>query len=246
MSVPLEKSKRTQLKAKHNITPVSTYLKEVVYGGIDGIITTFAVVAGFTGAQSGETINYSIVTVLLFGLANLFADASSMGLGNFLSLKSEKDFYKGQKKVEENEITQDANSKEAETKKILITKGFTKEQAEQMTALYKSNHKYWAEFMMQYEVQLPNPEGENPFLTAFATFASFIAFGFIPLIPYLFISQAQTAFIYSCVFTLFAMALLGFVRWYVTKLSLVRSLAETILLGSISASVAYIVGIFFR
>ena len=59
------------------------YLKEFVYGGIDGSVTTFAVVAGATGAE----LNSSIIIVL--GFANLIADGFSMSVGNYLSVKSE-------------------------------------------------------------------------------------------------------------------------------------------------------------
>ena len=70
-------------------------IKEIVYGGNDGIVTTFAVIAGFTGAYSSTntTLNLSMLSVLLFGLANLFADGAAMGLGSFLSLRAEKSVY---------------------------------------------------------------------------------------------------------------------------------------------------------
>lgn len=245
-NVKLEKKLERHRKTKHDISPISTYLKELVYGGSDGIVTTFAVVAGFTGAQSGETMTYSILTVLLFGLANLFADATSMGLGSFLSLKSEKDYYKEQKEIEEEEIKYDTERETRETIEILQSKGFSEADAEKMTELYKSNKPYWNEFMMQYELELPNPEGENSLLVGLATFSSFMVFGFIPLIPYLVTQDAITAFTYSVIFTLFALTLLGVLRWKVTKLQLSRALFETILLGSVSASIAYIVGFFFR
>ncbi|SVD33554.1 uncharacterized protein METZ01_LOCUS386408, partial [marine metagenome] len=89
---------REALKAhkeeEHGISAFATYIKEIVYGGTDGIITTFAVVSGFSGANLGnQALNFSILTVLIFGLANLIADGASMGLGNFLSLRSEKKVY---------------------------------------------------------------------------------------------------------------------------------------------------------
>ncbi len=246
MTQTIEQKLERHRKTKHDISALSTYLKEIVYGGIDGIVTTFAVVAGFTGAQSGGTAQYSIVTVLLFGLANLFADASSMGLGNFLSTKSEKDFYKGQKNMEEDEIRNDTERESRNTEAILEAKGFSPDDAAKMTTLYKKNPEYWTEFMMQYELELSNPEGDNAYLTAFATFCSFILFGFIPLLPYLFITQPIPAFQNSIGFTLMALTLLGILRWKVTNLNIWRAIFETILLGSLSASVAFIVGMFFK
>lgn len=67
--------KRTQRK----------YLAEFVYGGLDGAITTFAIVAGAMGAGLGATI------ILVLGFANLFADGFSMAASNYLSTKSERE-----------------------------------------------------------------------------------------------------------------------------------------------------------
>ncbi len=235
------------IRKEHQTSPFSTYLKEIVYGGNDGIVTTFAVVAGFAGAQTDSNLaTYSFLTVLLFGIANLFADATSMGLGSFLSLRSEKDLYKKEKSKEEHEIIHNTAMEKAETKELLLEKGFTNVQAEELVEIYASNPKYWVEFMMDYELKLPNPEGENPFLTGLATFISFISFGFIPLIPFIFSKNISEAFLSSCIFTAFALILLGLLRWRVTKENIVRSVGEILAIGSISAVIAYIVGIFFR
>lgn len=61
------------------------YLREFVYGGIDGAITTFAVVAGATGA------GFSAAVVIVLGVANLIADGLSMSVGSYLSSKAEQD-----------------------------------------------------------------------------------------------------------------------------------------------------------
>src|SRR3990172_8446076 len=94
-----ERDYREHLEKEHKQTPFSIYLKEIVYGGTDGIITTFAVVAGFSGAQiDGGYL--PLVSVILFGLANLAADGVSMSLGNFLSIRSDKDLYRSEKEKE--------------------------------------------------------------------------------------------------------------------------------------------------
>lgn len=235
------------LKNEHRISPFQTYLKEIVYGGNDGIVTTFAVVAGFTGAQVGaNTPSFSILTVLLFGLANLFADGASMGLGNFLSLRAEKGVYKSHEAKERFEVENHPVQEKEETIAILQHRGFSKEHAKQLTEIYATNPAYWISFMMNYELELPNPVSENPYLTATATFTAFVFFGFIPLIPY-FINQDPTkSFLYSGVATLIALILLGLLRWKVTTETMIRSVLEIVAIGSISASIAYIVGTFFR
>ena len=62
---------------------IRKYLPEFVYGGIDGVITTFAIVAGSTGAALSPHI------VIILGIANLLADGFSMSIGNYLSSSSE-------------------------------------------------------------------------------------------------------------------------------------------------------------
>jgi len=63
------------------------YLPEFVYGAIDGVITTFAVVAGASGASLSSGI------VLILGFANLFGDGFSMALSNYLSTESEEELH---------------------------------------------------------------------------------------------------------------------------------------------------------
>jgi VIT1/CCC1 family predicted Fe2+/Mn2+ transporter len=64
-------------------TGFAHYLRDVVYGALDGVITTMAVVAGTTGAHLGPKVG------IILGLANLFGDGISMGASNYLGLKSE-------------------------------------------------------------------------------------------------------------------------------------------------------------
>ncbi len=243
------KSLEKHLAQEHNQSPLAEYLKEIVYGGNDGIVTTFAVVAGFTGAQSSNSdlMQMSFLTVLLFGLANLFADGLSMGLGNYLSVRAEQDVFTAAETKERHEITNNPESEAEETIDILVHKGFSQQDAEKLTEIYKSNPDYWVDWMMHHELEMPNPASINPLYTGLATFLAFIFFGAIPLIPYLlFPTDAHTTFTASCIATFSALVLLGLVKWKVINQKLVRSVTESVLIGGTSAVVAYIVGIFFR
>lgn len=233
------------LDKEHKMSPLSTHLKDIVYGGSDGIITTFAVVAGFAGAQQSST-TYPLIIVLLFGLANLVADGASMGLSNFLSLRSEKDMYDLERNKEIYEIKNHPKLEREETIEILMGKGFSMIDAKSIVSLYEKNPEYYADFMMSHELEIPDPRGENPIYTGLATFFAFILFGSIPLIPYIFMNKMQNLFTLSCVFTLSALLILGFLRWKVTKHTFIRSIGEVVLVGSVSAVFAFIVGSFFR
>lgn len=232
------------LEEEHKITPFSAYLKEIVYGGNDGIITTFAIVAGFAGAQA-NLIQLPVYTVLLFGFANLFADGVSMALGNLLSIRSEQDVYANEKSKEMHEIKHNTEMERIESVQILITRGFTKPQAEQLISIYMTNPKYWVDFMMNQELELPNPEKDNPSMMSLVTFISFVCFGFIPLTPYVFF-HGSSLFIASIFTTAIALFLLGVMRWRISKQSFIRSVGEMLLLGGAAAIVAYVVGTLFK
>lgn len=240
-----KKSLDVHLLTEHKISPLQTYLREIVYGGNDGIVTTFAVVAGFTGANAAAEIPaLTPVVVLLFGMANLIADGASMGLGNFLSIRADKDVYRSHEAKERYEIQNDPESEKAETILILKNNGFSDTDAKTLTEIYAKNENYWTDFMMKYELEMSDPTHDNPFLTGLATFSAFIVFGFIPLIPYVFF-PSENPFIPSLIATFSALVLLGLLRWRITLESVVRSVFEIVFIGGTAALLAYIVGTFF-
>lgn len=71
------------------------YLPEFVYGGTDGVVTTFAVVAGSIGASLSPAV------VLILGFANLLADGFSMAISNYLSIKSNIQIHEGRRNYKE-------------------------------------------------------------------------------------------------------------------------------------------------
>lgn len=228
---------------------LTQYFTEVIYGGVDGIITTFAVVAGFSGAalSTDETTELTFMVVLLFGLANLFADAVSMGLGNFLSVRSEKDIYNITRYREMTNVKENPKAEKASTVAILIGRGFSDEDAETLANVFQKNPDYWVDFIMNSKLQMSDPRGTNPALTGIATFLAFLFFGTIPLLPFIFMESevAGIAFSYSLFGTFVALVILGLLKWRVAGVSVFYALAEVIIIGGVAASVAYYVGTFF-
>lgn len=80
---PSRKRESVHVEPQTALGVAQHYIRDVVYGANDGIITTFAVVAGVTGGTLAP------VTVLVLGVANLLADGLSMGVGNYLGIRSD-------------------------------------------------------------------------------------------------------------------------------------------------------------
>ncbi len=210
-----------------------------MYGGIDGAITTFAVVSGAAGA------NADLFYVLLFGFANLVADGLSMSVGNYFSVKTERENFDKHKNVEHWEIEHMREREVDEIREIYAAKGFKGELLEQVVEVITSDEDVWVDTMMKEELEMMK-DHKSPFKTAFATFLSFNIVGIIPLLSYVFAIfmdiDHNRLFIISCVSTALAMGVIGYLKGKVTERPALRSIAETVLLGGLAAIFAYAVG----
>ncbi len=215
------------------------HIKEIIYGGSDGIVTTFAVVAGFSGAGGVGLEQYGFFAVILFGFANLLGDAASMGLGDYLSNRGERDVVLAMRQ----EVLSNKEELPKITKKALLQLDVPAEDTVEFLALFQKNERLWHEFLLKYHYKAPDIE-EQPILSALLTFFSFILFGLIPLIPFLlFVGSIPQLFLLSLVSAALAMILLGVLRWRLGGVALWRSLGETLVVGVAAAVIAYGVGV---
>ncbi|MBC55703.1 MAG: GMP synthase [Confluentimicrobium sp.] len=221
---------------------VQEYLKQIVYGGNDGIVTTFAIVAGFAGASAEGVAQIGGLAVLIFGLANLFADAVSMGLGEFLSARSQRELYRGQRADLLHRMSDHPAAERAHLGRLLHARGMSQSDADAASALIARQPTLMAELIMKYDSGLNDPDGETPALNGLVTFLAFVAFGVIPIVPYFLMEATDHTFRLSLLATLTALAALGALRGNATGEPRLRSIGETVTVGSICALVAYLVG----
>lgn len=218
------------------------YLREFVYGGIDGAVTTFAVVAGAVGASLSSEI------IIILGFANLFADGFSMSVGAYLSAKSEKESYQKHKNIEYWEIDNIPEKEIQEVRDIYKAKGFEGKLLEQVVSVITSDRERWVEEMMKNELEMI-PEEKSPFKIGLATLISFILIGFIPLMIYVYDFFNHTEFdifLWTSIFTGLAFAVIGSLKSLVNQTNIFKSMGETIGLGLLAALVAYFVGDFLE
>lgn len=226
----------------HGIGGFQENLRQIIYGGNDGIVTTFAVVAGFAGARAEGTVEIGLIAVIIFGFANLFADATSMGLGEFLSSRSESDVYRATRHREKQLLETNPEAEFDEVVSLLKLKGLSDDDANKLAIELGKHPELTLDFMMTYEFGLPDPSDGNPIIKALHTFVSFLVFGFIPLSPYTFGIPLDQAFSLSVSATALALTLLGLFRWFVTREQIFRCVFETLAVGGTCAFVAYGVG----
>ncbi|MDT8326234.1 MAG: VIT1/CCC1 transporter family protein [Roseovarius sp.] len=218
------------------------YLKQIVFGGTDGIVTTFAIVAGFAGAQAEGVAQIGGLAVLVFGLANLFADAVSMGLGEFLSLRAQHDLYRSRHAASLRALMQNPDGQTVLVSDILSARGLSPSEARATATILSRHPAAMTELILNCKMGLRDPEVESPVLNGLFTFSAFVAFGVVPLVPYLLFDATAQTTRWSVAATLVALILLGLLRWSATGERLLRTLGETVLVGTVCALVAFVVG----
>ena len=222
--------------------PLREYLGQIVYGGNDGIVTTFAIVSGFAGAGADGAARVGALAVLLFGLANLCADAVAMGLGAYLSDRSQREVFFRQRQAAMSRIEREPQAAEAAMRDLLSRQGVTGADAQEMTAILARNPRLMADMVLHYGLGVSDPGGGSPVGRALVTFLSFLALGSIPILPFILSEPSTTTFGASVVATAAALVLLGLLRWRATGERFRQAMGETLAVGLICAVVAYLVG----
>ncbi|MFQ5946215.1 MAG: VIT1/CCC1 transporter family protein [Anaerolineae bacterium] len=217
----------------------SQYIGEVVYGGLDGIITTFAVVSGVAGAQLGAPV------VLILGLANLLADGFAMGTGAYLSAKSEGELYDREWEREAWEVEHFPEGERAELYEIYRSQGYSDEDAHRLVEIKAKDPQRWIRSMMVEELGMLE-QNRNPLRIGLATLSAFVALGSVPLAVF-FLGlfrpiPLEAAFPTAVLLTAVALFGLGAAKVLVTRLNAIRSGVEMLLVGGLAATVAYGIG----
>ncbi len=232
--MPLEHSHRPQdIAERLSKGPKTSYLRDWVYGGIDGAVTTFAIVAGSLGANLSSTI------VLILGLANLLADGFSMAAANYSGTRTEEEDYHRLRKIEEKHIRLEPDGEKEEVRQIYRAKGYEGEELELLVEIVTSKRETWIEIMLQEEYGLGAAQ-RSALKAAMATFAAFVICGSLPLLPFLFGLPASG--VVTTVLTATAFFLIGSIkaRWS-TQHWLISGL-QTIAIGMTAAGIAWLVG----
>lgn len=213
-----------------------SYLGDAVLGGIDGCVTTFAVVAGTVGGGFPNAV------ALVLGLANLLADGFSMAVSNYQNTQSQREVLLDARRTEEQHIAAVPEGEREEVRQLFAAKGFEGEALAEIVRVITQDRRLWVDTMLTEEHGLAL-EGPDPVRAALATFAAFLLVGALPLLPFLLPGLDRSeAFAVSAGVTGLAFFGIGAVKGWVVWRPLLRAGAQTLLLGGAAAGLAYLVG----
>lgn len=206
------------------------HLRDAVYGGIDGAVTTLAIVAGAAGAGVSSRI------VLALGIANVLADGFSMAAGNFVSARAERDNVRRLRAMERRHVRDHPDGERLELTEILAAKGLSGEPlAETVRAICQSD-RLWIDLMLVEEHGV-SPIESRALPAALVTFVAFVVAGLVPLAPFL--VGAPHPLGLSIVVTAFVFVLIGALRGRFSLTSSWRTAFETLAIGATAGVVAW-------
>ena len=218
----------------------SDFLRDVVIGMSDGLTVPFALAAGLSGAVSNTSI------IVIAGIAEIAAGSIAMGLGGYLSGKTEQDHYANEVKRERYEIEHLRHLEVAETKEFFANIGLSEDIQDKATEEIAQDKERWVDFMMKYELGLEKPDPKRATKSALNIGVSYIVGGIIPLSPYFFISQAETALKFSVILTLICLFVFGFFKSRLTGVNQWWGALRMMVIGALAAGAAFGVAKIFQ
>lgn len=241
---PLEHDHSRQgIAERLSSAPSVSYLKDGIYGAIDGAVTTFAVVSGVAGAGLSPEI------VIVLGVANLIGDGFSMAAGNFLGTRAENQQVEQARDTERRHIELCPEGEREEVRQILASEGFEGELLEKAVAAITRNKQNWLNVMLRGEYGFSGTT-KAALPAATMTFLSFLIVGAIPLAPFaaelIGPGGVPLPFIQSSLLTAAAFLLVGGVKSRFVAQHWFASALETLAIGSGAAGLAYACGYLLR
>lgn len=223
----------TEHVEKHFAAP--DVIRDIVIGLADGLTVPFALAAGLSGTVSTTSL------VVIAGLAEIAAGSIAMGLGGFLAARTDREHYFSELDRERREIVELPHREREEVAEILREWGMPEENIDSTVDAISKDPERWVNFMMKFELGLEEPEPKRARNSSLTIGSSYIAGGMIPLAPYMFIANAQTALLVSVILTLIALFLFGLIKGKFTGTKPFKSAWQTTLVGGLAAGVAYMV-----
>jgi len=213
----------------------SESVRDIVIGMSDGLTVPFALAAGLSGAVESSSI------IMTAGLAEVAAGAIAMGLGGYLAARTDVEHYAAERFREEREVEEIPEREAQEVEDVLRTYGLSAEDAHKVTNSIRTDKQRWVDFMMRFELGLEEPDPRRASRSALTIAGAYVAGGLVPLSPYALVSEVPVALAWSVAVTLLALLVFGYIKGRFTTSHPWRSAWQTVLVGGLAASAAFLI-----
>jgi len=209
-------------------------VKDIIIGMSDGLTVPFALTAGLSGVLDTNHL------IIISGLAEITAGCISMGLGGFLAGQSEVEHYDSELKREYSEIESVPLLELKEVEDIFIEMGVEETLSKQVALQVSKDKNRWVDIMMKLELNIEQPTKNKAVKSATTIALSYLVGGFIPLSPYILLSDNKTAFNLSCMVTILALIVFGYFKSKMTGQPLLKGTIKVAFTGMVAAGAAFL------
>lgn len=209
------------------------WLRPATFGGVDGLVSNFALVAGVVG---GGTVGHSVVLV---GLAGLVAGACSMATGEYVSVSSQTELIKAEIAVERRELECNPEEELVELTKVYEGKGLRPELAAEVARELTARPEVAWRVHVREELGVDPDDLPSPWTAAASSFVAFAVGALVPLLPFFFVSAGVLP---SLVLSALALLVAGGAISKMTSTPVWFGGGRQLLLGGVSAGVTFCVG----
>ncbi|HET9682178.1 MAG TPA: VIT1/CCC1 transporter family protein [Candidatus Limnocylindrales bacterium] len=218
-------------------TKANSVLRPIVFGANDGLVSNLALVMGVAGANPEPGI------IVLAGVAGLLAGAFSMGVGEYISVQSQRELLDFQVAFQRKQLREAPQQERGILKRLYTERGFSPERAEEFTDAVFQDEDHAVRLLIFEEVGLDERSIGSPLAAGGSSFVAFTAGALIPLLPFL-LASGSAAFWGSIAVSLVALAVLGYGIATLTRRPILYGALRQMALGGIAAAVTYAVGRF--
>ena len=216
-------------------TRASAVLRPVVFGANDGLVSNLALVMGVAGASAEPGI------IVLAGIAGLLAGAFSMGVGEYISVQSQRELLEYQLAFQRRQLLEVPEQERRILIDAYVERGLTEAEAGSFADRLLADHEHATRLLIHEEVGLDERSIGSPLAAAVGSFLAFTLGALVPLLPYL-VARGAPAFFVSLVASLAALFVLGVGISFLTRRSPVRTGLRQVALGGLAAAVTFGVG----
>jgi len=217
----------------------SEFITDIVIGMADGLTVPFALAAGLSGAVHDNSI------IITAGIAEIVAGSIAMGLGGYLSGKTEQEHYQSELKREYDEVEHKPEMEREEVKEVFANYGFSDSTQNMIVDELVKDKTKWVDFMMKFELGLEEPNPNRARNSAATIGISYIVGGLLPLSAYFFTPTPYHGLIVSSVLTIMCLFVFGYFKSKVTGQNPIKGALKVTFIGVLAAAAAFGVAKFF-
>lgn len=215
------------------------YLRDVILGVNDGLVSTFLLVAAVVGGGLTAT------QVLLTGIAGALAGMISMGIGEYLATKSQEEVFEAEMALEAKHLAEHRDHERDELRHMFGDMGLDGDDLETVVRIIDGNDDAMLRVMAGLEFGVVDTERRNPYLAGLASAGLFLLGAFPSVLPFAVVENTNVGLLGAAVLVGIGLLAVGATKTMMTRRNPAISALENLGLGFAGGALSFLVGQLF-